>query len=176
MKGCGLCWTEAELELLDGDPALVPDAVVWQFAWEVEDHFAPEEYAPAWRRIGHRVVGLLDGDPDSRLTMGLSWAGFAEWPEAERAALRAQVTDVVLRAAADEERWRDLSELVQAAAQLDQSLTPWLRLVETLPGEVVEHLAEEWSDVHSANSTFGTWLRWTGPTPHEEVEEWLSTR
>ncbi|MFD4642266.1 nucleoside-diphosphate sugar epimerase/dehydratase [Lentzea sp. NPDC058436] len=176
MKGCGLCWTEAELALLDGDPALVPDKVVWQFAWEVEDHFEPEEYGPAWRRLGYRVIGLLDDDPDSRLTMGLTWAGWQDWPEAERTALYEQVTDVVLRAAADENRLRDLGELLQAAAQLDQSLTPWLRLADTLPDEVVEHLAEEWSDVNSANSTFGTWLRWTGPTPQEEVEEWLSTR
>ena len=176
MKGCGLCWTEAELELLDGDPALVPDEVVWQFAWEAEDHFEPGEFGPAWRRLAHRVVGLLDDDPDSRLTAGLTWAGWQEWPEAERAALHAQVTDVVLRAAANEERRKGLGELVQAAAQLDQSMVPWLSLVDTLPDEVAEHLAEEWSNLNSANSTFGTWLHWTDPTPHEEVEEWLSTR
>jgi hypothetical protein len=176
LKGCGLCWTEAELELLDGDPALVPDEVVWRFAWEVEDHFEPEEYGPVWRRLGYRVIGLLDDAPDSRLTMGLTWAGWQEWLEAERAALYAQVTDVVLRAAADEDRRKDLSELVQAAAQLDQSLVPWLRLVDTLPDEVVADLAEEWSDFERADSTFGTWLRWTGPSPQDELREWLSTR
>ncbi|GHH60972.1 hypothetical protein [Lentzea cavernae] len=176
MKGCGLCWTEAELALLDGDPALVPDEVVWQFAWEVEDHFEPDEYGPAWRRLAHRVVGLLTEDPDSRLTMGLTWAGFSHWPEAERTALYAQVTDIVLRAASDEERHKDLGELIEAAAQLDQSMVPWLRLVDTLPDEVVEHLAEEWSDCDKASSTFGTWLRWTDPTPQDEVLEWLSTR
>ena len=69
-----------------------------------------------------------------------------------------------------------MGELVQAAAQLDQSLTPWLRLVDTLPDGVGADLAEEWSDFEKADSTFGTWLRWTDPTPQDEVREWLSTR
>ena len=53
---------------------------MWQFAWEVEDHFEPGEYGPAWRRLAHRVVGLLDEDPDSRLTAGLTWASWSRPP------------------------------------------------------------------------------------------------
>lgn len=178
MKGCGRCWTEAELKLLDGDPALVPDEIVRKFGWEVTGHFEREEYEPAWRRLAYRVVQVLEDDPDDKLTQGLSWAGWSGWPEAERAALYSLFTEAVLRAAADDERWPKLGGLIQSAAQLDQSMTPWLRLVDTLPDPVVAHLAAEWSfDIFHSGGTFcfGNWLSWKDPTACEEVRGWLLT-
>ena len=175
MKGCGRCWTEAELELLDGDPALLSDEIVYKFAWETFDHFEPDEYELAWRRIGYRVVQVLEHHlTEPKLTQGLRWAGWSSWPEGERAALYSLFTEAVLRAAADEERWPKLNGLVQAAAQLDQSLTPWLRLVDTLPDEVVAYLVKDWSyDLYYYSGHFGTWLYWDDPTPGEEMQEWL---
>ena len=171
MKGCGLCWTPAELELLDGDPALVPDTVVWQFAWEVEDHFEPDEYELAWRRLAPRVLDLLESDPDSRLTQGLTWANLPAWPEDERTALRARLAEIIIRSADSPE----LSELVQAAAQMDEDLTPWLRVVDGLPDSAVAELAHKWSYAFLSGGTpcDGGWLRWDEPA--QPIRGWLLT-
>ncbi|WP_030471338.1 hypothetical protein [Lentzea aerocolonigenes] len=60
MKGCLYCWTQAELDVLDGDPALVPHDTVRRFAEEATGHFDPDEYELAWRRLAHRVIEILE--------------------------------------------------------------------------------------------------------------------
>ncbi|MCP2248340.1 hypothetical protein LX86_007118 [Lentzea aerocolonigenes] len=47
-------------------------------------------------------------------TTGLEQARFPSWPEDERVALRSMITDVVVRAAGDEERWPALDDLIHA--------------------------------------------------------------
>jgi len=177
VKGCLYCWTQAELDELDGDPELVPDDLVRQFARESTDHFDRDEYELAWRRLAHRVVQVLENEPDSMYTTGLEQARFPSWPENERVALRSMITDVVVRTAGDEERWPALNDLIQAAAQLDQDMTPWLRLVESLPDGAFAHLAAYWSwdFLHSDPSTYGTWLFWKDPSAGEQIEDWLLT-
>jgi hypothetical protein len=94
VKGCGRCWTDAELEA--------------------------DEYSLAWQRLAPRVVQLLENEPDSRLTQGLTWAQLPNWPEEERDALRTLLTQAIVRAAGDEQRRPNVDELVKAAAQLGQ--------------------------------------------------------
>ncbi|GGU62998.1 hypothetical protein [Lentzea flava] len=175
MKGCLYCWTQAELDALDGDPELVPDEIVRQFARETPDHFDRDEYELAWRRLAHRIVQVLEREPDSMYTSGLEQAGWTGWPEDERAAFRALVTGVVVRAAEDEERWPSLDDLIQAAAQLDQNMNPWLRLVESFPDGAFAHMAEYWSRDLLHSSNYGTWLFWKDPAAGEQIEDWLLT-
>jgi hypothetical protein len=161
--------------MLDGDPERVPDEIVRQFARESTDHFDHDEYELAWRRLAHRVVQVLEREPDSMYTAGLEQAGWAGWPEDERDSLRALITGVVVRAAEDEERWGTLDDLIQAAAQLDQDMTPWLRLVESFADGAFAHLAEYWSRDLLHGSNYGTWLFWKDPTAGEQIEDWLLT-
>jgi len=175
VKCCGRVLTEDQLTLLDGDPELVPDDVVQGFADHSESCFDEDEYKAAWRRLAYRVVRLLENAPDTSLTGGLWSAKPLSWPEDERAALRAQVTDAMLRVAEDEERWPALDALFQFGPHLDESLTPWLRLVDTFPDEVVTYLADKWA--YAVNTTgegdYGYVFIWEEPTAGEEMREWL---
>ncbi|MFJ5991046.1 hypothetical protein [Lentzea sp. NPDC092896] len=167
--------TEADLMLLDGDPELVSDDLLQNFAWHQSGCFDEDEYRNAWRRLAYRVVQVLEDDPNIALAEGMMLARPLTWPEDERAALRAQLTDALRRAAGDEERWPALEALFQAAARLDESLTPWLRLVDTFPDEVVTYLAGSWASAVQCTTEgdYGYTLDWEDPTPGEEMREWL---
>ncbi|KJK49043.1 hypothetical protein UK23_15045 [Lentzea aerocolonigenes] len=174
MKCCGRGLTEAELVLLDSDPALVPDELVQKVAWHSPTCFDRDEYEAAWRRLTSRVIQVLHNAPDSQLTAGLWWARWTDWPEDERAAFRAEMTEVLVSAAGDERRWPGLDAVFQAAAQLDQDLTPWLRLVDGFPDAVVAHLADFWSlDVWISGGHYGSRLLWENPSATEQLVAWL---
>ncbi|MCR3752860.1 hypothetical protein LX88_006855 [Lentzea californiensis] len=158
--------------MLDGDPEPVPAAVVQKFAWESTDHFERDEYELAWRRLGYRVVQELERFPDDKLTAGLQWARWPSWPEAERTALRAPITDLIGRVAGDQERWRQLDELIQAAPQLDQDMTPWLRLVDDFQDALVAQLAESYAgDYTYSNGFMLIWMTWD--EPGRPILDWL---
>ncbi|RDI33260.1 hypothetical protein DFR72_102509 [Lentzea flaviverrucosa] len=158
--------------MLDGDPELVPAVVVQKFAWESADHFERDEYEFAWRRLGYRVVQELERLPDDKLTAGLRWARWPSWPEAERTALRALITDLIVRVAGDQERWWQLDELIQAAAQLDQDMTPWLRLVDDFQDALVAQLAESYSMYYThSDGPVLTWMTWDDPGG--PIVDWL---
>jgi hypothetical protein len=160
--------------LLDGDPELVPDDLLRSFAWHSSSCFDKDEYEAAWRRLAYRVIQVLEDTPDTSLTFGMTRAKSLSWPEDERAVLREQFTGAIMRAVADEERRPNLNGLIQSAAHLDEDLTPWLRLVDSLPDEVIVHLAKGWSyDVYFDNGRFGSWLHWEDPTSGEQMQEWL---
>lgn len=163
--------------MLDRDPAQVPDDIVRKFALEVWDHLEmdQDQYELAWRRLAYRVAQVLERDPDPGLTSGLVWARWPEWPEGERAALRGLLTEVIVRAAGDEESWPKLDDLFQAAAELDQDLTPWLHLVGSLPDAVVAHLAQYWSYDLYVSGYYGSRLYWENPGPYEQLRDWLIT-
>ncbi|WP_439661538.1 hypothetical protein ACSHWB_08515 [Lentzea sp. HUAS TT2] len=175
MNGCLRCWNQAELDQLDGDPALVPDDLLRKFAREVYDHFDQDEYELAWRRFAPRIVGMLDHTPESWLTQGLTWAGVSRWPENEQIALRSLLTETVVRAAGNEERRLEVAELIWAAAQMDQDVSPWLRVVDGLPPAVVAELARDWSYDLLAGSgrSAASWDLW--PEPGDPIREWLLT-
>ncbi|WP_394615691.1 hypothetical protein JNUCC0626_39130 [Lentzea sp. JNUCC 0626] len=172
MRGCGLCWTEAELEALDRDPVLLSDEIVRKFAWETTSHFDRDEYELAWRRLGYRVVEVLERELDNKLTAGLPWARFDSWPEGEQEALRTLITDVVVRVAGDPERRHELDRLLQAAAQLDQDMAPWLRLLDTFADDVVVEVAGTYAwDYARDNGPLLTWMWWDDPG--KPIREWL---
>ncbi|MEU3649709.1 hypothetical protein AB0E59_40500 [Lentzea sp. NPDC034063] len=175
MKCCGRVLTEADLTLLDGDPELVSDDLLLNFVWHPPGCFDEDEYEAAWRRLAYRVVQVMEDDPHASLAEGLALARPFTWPENERAALRAQLTGAIRRAAGDDERWPALDALFQTAALLDESLTPWLRLVDTFPDEVVVHLVREWTSAVQCTTKgdYGSLLVWQNPTPGEEMREWL---
>ncbi|GLY52728.1 hypothetical protein [Lentzea sp. NBRC 102530] len=171
MKGCTRCWQQEELDLLDGDPELLSDKIVHKFAWESTDHFDRDEYELAWRRLGYRVVRVLEQDPDDKLTAGLKWARFDSWPEDEQTALRTLVTDVVVRAAGDPERRWKLDELLQAAAQLDQDIAPWLRLADTFEDDAVAVLADTYADLYVYSAGPMSWMMWDDS--NQPIHDWL---
>src|SRR3712207_3933834 len=98
VKGCTYCYSEKDLELLGGNPALVPDDLVWSFATEVLDHWDASQYGLVWRGLAPRIVSLLEQSPEPLLLRGVPFAGFSTWPDHERAALRDAVQEVVARA------------------------------------------------------------------------------
>lgn len=175
MKCCGRALTEAQLTLLDGDPELVPEDVLRRFAIHPSSCFDEDEYKAAWQRLAYRMVQLQEDAPDTGLTFGMTRAESVSWPEDQRTALREQFTEVIMRAAADEERWPNLDSLIQSAAHLDEDLTPWLRLVDSLQDAVVAHLAQFWSyDLYtSSDRSWGSWLYWENPRADEQLQKWL---
>ncbi len=161
--------------MLGEAPALVPDEVVRKFAWESSDHFDRDEYELVWRRLAYRVVQELERLPDAKLTTGLEWARWPGWPEEERTALRALVTEIICRAAEDEKRWGQVNELIVAAAQLDQDLTPWLRLLDSFPDAIVADFAASWSwDYAYDTKPLLSWAWWE--CADQPIHEWLTSR
>lgn len=58
VDGCRYCCSQSELDLLGGDPALVPDELVGTFAREVIDHWSEKQYGLMWRGLAPRILGL----------------------------------------------------------------------------------------------------------------------
>jgi hypothetical protein len=122
VDGCTHCYAKSDLELLGGDPALVPNGLVGSFAYEVTDHWSEAQYGLVWRGLAPRILGLLEASPDRRLLHGLRFARFSAWPDVEQTAVRDELRGMLARAVSGSEDPYRVEELVCAAAHVDQDL------------------------------------------------------
>jgi hypothetical protein len=175
VDGCRYCYTPSDLELLGGDPALVPDDLVGSFAREVTDHWSQEQYGLMWRGLAPRILDMLAALPDERLLHGLAFARFASWPDEEQAAVRDALRRMLARALTGGEDPYRVEDLVCAAAHADQDLTPWLGYLDSLTGADADtgiaRLAQHWADDVAKG---GEPMLWWYPTdPAAPVRDWL---
>lgn len=140
VDGCLRCFSEAELAMLGGDPASIPDELVRAFAEKVDDHWSPEQYGPLWRRLAPSIIRrLLSADPAAdggRLLRGLGVkaAGFADWPARQRSAIRTVLQAALDVALIDGRPPDQVLGLLGAVAHVDHDVTPWTDGVDTLIG------------------------------------------
>ncbi|ALG11157.1 hypothetical protein [Kibdelosporangium phytohabitans] len=175
VEGCTHCYSQSDLDLLGGDPALVPDSLAWSFAYEVTDHWSEQQYGLIWRGLAPRILAALAESPDERLLHGLTFAGFSTWPDTQQTALREAVRDMVTRAVTGGVAPFTVERLICAAANIDQDLRPWLAYLDTLTGADADagltalalHWAEQIAKQHEP-------MLWWGPRdPAAPIRDWL---
>lgn len=161
VDGCTFCYAQSDLDLLGGDPALVPDRLVVRFATEVIDHWAEEQYGLLWRGLAPRILGLLEASRDALMLRGLAFARFSTWPEVEQAAVREALRATLARAVTGDKPESFTAELVCAAAHVDHDLTPWLNYLDTLTGVDADAgialLARYWAEELAYGSEPNLW-------------------
>ncbi|MEU7530216.1 hypothetical protein AB0A74_31130 [Saccharothrix sp. NPDC042600] len=172
VDGCTYCYPQHELDLLGGDPALVPDDLVTSFAREVTDHWSEGQYGLLWRGLAPRILAALEASPDELLLHGLTFAHFSEWPRAEQDAVRAELRAMIARAI-DHQPPRHTHTLICAAAHADRDLTPWLDHLHTLPDPGVAALARYWA--HDVGGGYEPTLWYFPEDPAAPIRAWLGS-
>jgi hypothetical protein len=174
VDGCTYCYPQSDLDLLGGDPALVPDDLVADFARKVTDHWSPEQYGLMWRGLAPRILGLLEASPDELMLHGLTFARFSAWPDEEQDAVRAALRAMLARAVTGAKPPRVVATLVCAAAHADRDLSPWLSYLDTLPADAdagIAGLARYWADDLAVGGEPSLW--WFPPDPAAPIRDWL---
>lgn len=175
VEGCTYCYSQSNLDLLGGNPALVPDDLVGCFAREVTGHWSEEQYGLLWRGLAPRILSVLEAEPDEQLLHGLTFARFAEWPDVEQTAVRDTLRAMVVRAVTGGKTPTVVEELVLAAANIDQDVTPWLNYLDTLSGADADAgiagLAQYWAGFLSGGDK--PRLRWYSEDPAAPIRDWL---
>jgi hypothetical protein len=173
VDGCTHCYSQADLALLGGDPALVPDDLVGAFAREALDHWDADQYVLLWRGLAPRILGLLATSPDSMLLHGLVPARFTTWPAAEQTAVLDTLRSTLSRALSQPPGV--LAELIYAAAHATHDLTPWLAFLDTLTGPeadaAIAGLARYLAGDIARGSEPTLW--WWPPDPMAPIRTWL---
>jgi hypothetical protein len=174
-KGCGYCYPEVELEMLGGDPALVPDDLVEAFARETLDHWSQDHYGLVWRGLAPRILAAVEAAPDELLLRGLPYARFSTWPDEQRLALREAVGDILTRAVTGGRTPETVVKLICTAAHVDQDLTPWLRHLDSLTGAEADAgiaaLVEYWAPQIGGGYEPTLWFY--PDDPAQPVRDWL---
>ena len=140
VDGCTYCYAQRDLDLLGGDPALVPDDLVGMFAREVTDHWSPERYGVLWRGLAPRILRMAAEYPESAMLPGLlrgpgtPEAGFGRWPPAEQDALVEAFSALLAWAVVDWEQPHEVVELFGPLAGLYDDIRPWFAQVDALTG------------------------------------------
>jgi hypothetical protein len=175
VDGCTYCYSQADLDILGGDPALVPDHLVLRFARSAPDHWTETQYAPLWRGLAPRILGLLEHNPDEMLLRGLPSAHFATWRDGQQAAVRDALRTVLARVITGGMPTEEVIELVGAAAHTDQDVTPWLSYLDTLTGAAadtaVAGVARYWAEDLASGGTPSPW--WRPEYPAAPIQAWL---
>jgi hypothetical protein len=140
VRGCTYCYRESELALLGGEPRLVPDSLVREFAEEVLDHWEEQQYGLLWRRLAPRIIRLLvsnePGIDVGRLLRGLGphGAGFHGWPAQQRSAILDALGAALDSALIDGRPPADVVDLLGAVSHVDHDSTPWTDRLDSLTG------------------------------------------
>lgn len=175
VDGCTHCYAPSDLELLGGDPALVPDDLVGAFAREVIDHWSEDQYGLVWRGLAPRILGLVEASPDGLLLRGLAHARFSTWPSEEQQAVRGALREMLARAVTGDGSGYTLEKLICAAAHVDHDLTPWLAYLHTLTGADADagiaRLARYWAEDVAAGGEPSLW--WFPRDPAAPIRDWL---
>ncbi|MCF6525127.1 hypothetical protein HOY81_18860 [Streptomyces sp. JJ36] len=141
VDGCTWCTSEAELRVLGGDPAAVPDDLLGHFLREVADHWAADQYPVLWRRLMPRALrhwgpdGPGGADPSDELgRLAHRGAGLADWPAPERAAVEDAFRALLALALTDGRPPGEITDLVEGVAHATGGLERWLEHLAGLPG------------------------------------------
>lgn len=140
VRGCTRCYLESELALLGGDPGLVPDSLVREFAEEVLDHWDTEQYGSLWRRFAPRIIRLVvvnePGIDMGRLLRGLGPYGarFGDWSAAQRSAILDVLGTALDFALVGGRPPAEVVDLLGAVSHVDHDPTPWTDRLDSLTG------------------------------------------
>ncbi|MET7596559.1 hypothetical protein ABZS84_16030 [Streptomyces sp. NPDC005481] len=155
VDGCTHCYPESELHLLGGDPDAVPDDLLGCFMREVPSHWDPDQYSVLWRRLMPRALRHWgpDGeavDPAAEIGhLGADGAGFAHWPEPERAVTLRAFGALLGIALTDGGAAGDITGLLEGIAHATGDLDPWLAHISGLSGPGTDaglvRLAFDWA-------------------------------
>lgn len=176
--GCGRCYTRDELALLAGDPEAVPDRLLASATSDACDHWSPEQWRFLYRRFAPRLITLLHaGDCDRTLLLrgfGPSYADLASWPDSERRATEAALTDVLLQLLENEPA-DELVRLLGGLACAYDDLRPWLARLDAARGPAAEggvvRLALRWiTDLLWDEDDWFSW--WYADDPVTPVRDW----
>lgn len=178
VDGCLACYSPGDLELLGGDPAVVPDDLVGSFARETLDHWSEEQYGAIWRSLAPRIIRLVItrglicnselrglGDPLSR---------FPSWPEHQRTAVL-DALKAALTAAVIERSGSEVMELVGGFSHVGQDMAPWFEHLNALPSPShdagIVRLACHWAAAVTWGDEPDLW--WWPEDPDSAVRDWL---
>lgn len=176
--GCGLCYAEADLILLAGDPAAVPDELVVSALSEPSDHWKPEQWRFLCRRFLPRLPALLrTGAHDKALLLrgfGRWYGDLASWPADERRNVETVLAGV-LREALETRPADELEELLDGLACVYDDIRPWLARLDATDGPAAEagvvRLASHWVfSLLWGEENWFTW--WYSDDPVALVREW----
>jgi hypothetical protein len=183
IDGCARCFDDDELAILDGDTDLVPDSLVCRFAQKDTYHWEPEQYQQLWRRLAPRIIRLLVSpepgtDPGLLLRgLGPARAGFSDWPASQRSAMINVLGAALDVALTDGRTPHDVLDLLGAASQVDEDVTPWTARIDTLTGPRADaglvRLASYWA-LHLIHGYKPHWW-WYPDEPIAIGTRWLSS-
>jgi hypothetical protein len=175
VDGCTHCYSQADLDVLGGDPALVPDHLVLNFARSSPDHWLDTQYAPLWRGLAPRILALLEHTPDEMLLRGLPAARFPTWRDGQRAAVTDALRTILTRAITGDMPPADVVEVIGAAAHTGQDVAPWLSHLDTLTGAEADAgiagVARYWAADLAAGGDPSPWGR--PEYPAAPIRDWL---
>jgi hypothetical protein len=184
VEGCTRCYLQPELDLLGGDPRLVPDDLVGGFAEEVQDHWTSQQYGPLWRRLAPRIIRLLvvqqPGVDAGLLLRGLGpyGAGFTDWPAQQKSAILDVLGAVLDVALIDGRPPEAVLDRLGAVSHIGHDVTPWTRRLDTLTGPHAEaglvRLACRWAVDLLWDDEPSWW--WYPDDPAAIGVAWLSSR
>lgn len=176
--GCRLCYSERDLVVLAGDPALVPADLVRAVAMEVQDHWSAEQWRFLIRRLVSRLLPMVQArevDPGWALRVfGSSYADLTSWPDAERRAVE-DALDVALMDALRHWPSVELVDLLGGLACVHDDLRPWLTRIDAATGPAAEggvvRLAFFWvNGLLWGDNDWFTW--WHVDDPVTPVRDW----
>ncbi|MFC8718948.1 hypothetical protein [Kitasatospora sp. NPDC057198] len=143
VDGCAYCYAAADLALLAGPVAGVPDRLVDAVATEVPDHWG--DFPGLYRRLAPRVLRrvALDGaGPDPALVasrlLAAGWGGWPERPAVER------FLSAWWEAFVREPSRRHPVEALELIVPLTGSPVPWLERWTAHPDERLSLLVDRW--------------------------------
>ncbi|QNP67813.1 hypothetical protein [Streptomyces genisteinicus] len=181
--GCARCTPAAELLLLAGDPASVPDDVLGHFLREVAEHWDADQYPVLWRRLLPRALrhwgpGGQSAEPAPEIgRLSPDGAAYARWPAAERAAVDGALRALLALALADGRPAGDVLDLLEGMAHATGTAEPWLAHLASCSGPAADaglvRLALGWSaDLLWEDLGFAWWY----DGDPSEIAGWLLTQ
>jgi hypothetical protein len=181
VDGCGRCYSEEELRLLGGDPALVPEGLVGHFAQKHAGHWSDAQYAQMWQGLAPRIVRqLLDAPTPEWMLRGLASpeSHFHTWSAARSTSLLDALGVALDIAMTDGRSYHHVDNLLEALSDA-APLTDWLGRIERLDGHAADagfvRLAFGWATEFASGGD----LDWSFFDPEHDptdvARDWLCT-
>lgn len=177
VDGCLACYSPRDLELLGGDPALVPDDLVGSFARSTIEHWCEEQYGALWQSLAPRIIRHVIANGSVSLELrgfGDPLGRFETWPEHQRTAV-VDALKAALSVALIRQSGYKIMELVGGFSHVGQDMAPWFEHLNALPSPShdagIVRLACHWA----VDVTWGDEpdLWWWPEDPLGPVRDWL---